>query len=117
MKIPLNELSTQGLARLIADASKELQSRLEAPIEVRLHDGRPVNTLRVPSDSDADFVLAIAARARAGGYVKAGERERVAQIAKEFGSWVRRQGVPTTSNAGDWTRAAQFLSAPRQPQR
>ncbi len=33
----------------------------------------------------------IAARVKAGGYVKAGERERVAQIAQEFGPWVRRQ--------------------------
>ena len=113
MKIPLNELSTQGLARLIADASKELQARLSAPVEVRLHDGRPVQTLRVPAEDDADFVLMIAARVRAGGYVKAGERERVAQIAQEFGAWVARQGLPTTHNAGDWKRKIEETSAPR----
>ena len=113
MKIPLNELSTQGLVRLIADASKELQARLAAPLEVRLHDGRPVHTLRVPSEEDADFVLMIAARIRARGYVRAAERERVAQIAQEYGEWVKRQGLPTSHNAGDWKRRIEIYSAPK----
>ncbi len=113
MKIPLNELSTQGLVRLIADASRELQARLSAPVEVRLHNGRPVHTLRVPAEDDADFVLMIAARIRAGGYVKAAERERVAQIAQEFGEWVKRQGLPTSHNAGDWKRRSEACTAPR----
>ena len=117
MKIPLNELSTQGLVQLIADASKELQSRLSAPIDVRLHDGRPVRALRVPPEDDADFVLMIAARVRARGYVKAGERQRVAEIAQEFGEWVKRQGLPTTHNAGDWQRKIAEQSAPRAKER
>lgn len=87
MKIPLNELSTQGLVRLIADASKELQARLSAPIDVRLHDGRPVRTLRV------------------------------SEIAQEFGEWVKRQGLPTTHNAGDWQRKIVEQSASRTKER
>lgn len=117
MKIPLNELSTQGLVRLISDASIELEARLSAPIDVRLHDGRPVRTLRVPTEDDADFVLMIAARVKAGGYVKAGERQRVAEIAQEFAAWVERQGLPTTHNAGDWQRKMAAQSKPRAKER
>lgn len=117
MKIPLNEITTQGLVALIADASCELQARLSAPIDVRLHDGRPVRTVRVPPEGDADFVRMIAQRVKAGGYVKAGERQRVADIAVEFGEWIRRQGLPTTHNAGDWGRKIAAQSAPRARER
>lgn len=97
----------------MADVANELQARLAAPVEVRLQDGQSVETLRVPQENDADFVLMIAARVRAGGYVKAGERERVAKIAQEYGGWVKRQGLPVTHNAGDWKRRTETARAPR----
>ncbi len=113
MKIPLNEISTPGLLRLMRDVAAELEARHNAPAVQHVQATRPVETVRVPPEDDADFCLMIAARVKAGGYVKAGERERVAQIAQEFGPWVRRQGLPTSHNAGDWKRKTELASAPR----
>lgn len=113
MIIPLKDISTPGLLKLMRDVAAEIESRLIAPVEHRVHDVRPVVTLRVPPDVDADFVLMIAARIKSGGYVKAGERQRVADIAQEYGAWVKRQGLPTTHNAGDWQRKIASASAPR----
>ncbi len=113
MKIPLNQISTAGLLKLMRDVAAELEARHTTP-EVRLiQDERPVQAVRVPGQVDVDFVLMIAARVRAGGYVKAAERERVAQLAQDFGPWIERQGLPTTQNAGDWRRKINFASAPR----
>lgn len=117
MIIPLKSISTPGLLKLMRDVATELEVRLNTPEIERVHDVRPVRTLRVPAADDADFVLMIAARVKAGGYVKAGERERVAEIAQEFGEWVRNQGVPTTHNAGDWQRKTRVQSAPRAKER
>ncbi len=117
MIIPLKEISTAGLFKLLRDVSAELEARMSAPVHHRVKDVLPVRTLRVPSEDDADFVLMIAARVKSGGYVKAGERERVAEIAQEFGEWVKRQGLPTTHNAGDWKRKIESSSAPRLKER
>lgn len=117
MKIPLNEISTAGLFKLLRDVSAELEARMSAPVYHRVRDVLPLKTLRVPAEDDADFVLMIAARVRAGGYVKAGERQRVAEIAQEFGEWVKRQGLPTTHNAGDWQRKIVEQSASRARER
>lgn len=113
MLIPLKTISTPGLLKLMRDVAAELEVRLNTPEIERVHDVRPVRTLRVPAEDDADFVLMIAARVKSGDYVKAGERERMAEIAQEFGEWVRRQGLPTTHNAGDWQRKIRAQSAPR----
>ena len=117
MKIPLNEISTHGLLRLLRDVAAELEARHSTPTVQHVHATRPVETLRVPPEDDADFCLMIAARVKAGGYVKAGERERVAQIAQEFGPWVHRQGLPTSHNAGYWKRKTELASAPRASMR
>ena len=113
MKIPLNEISTPGLLRLMRDVAAELEARHNTPTVQHVHAKHPVETLRVPPEDDADFCLMIVARIKEGGYVKAGERERVAQIAQEFAPWVRRQGLPTSHNAGDWKRKTEFASAAR----
>lgn len=113
MKIPLNEISTPGLLKLMRDVAAELEARLSTPEVERVQAVRPVVLLREPPAEDIDFALMIKARLKGGGYVKAHERERVAQIAQEFGEWVKRQGLPTTHNAGDWRRAGEGLSALR----
>lgn len=113
MKINLNEVATGDLFRLLKEIAQELEARNSRPVVERVQDQRPVVTLRVPAESDADFVLAIAARMKSGGYVKAGERQRVAEIAENYGPWVRQQGLPITHNAGDWQRAGQWSSALR----
>ena len=117
MLIPLKTISTPGLLKLMRDVAAELEVRLNTPEIERVHDVRPVRTLRVPAEDDADFVLMIAARVKSGGYVKAAERQRVAEIAQEFGEWVKRQGLPTTHNSGDWRRKIESSSAPRLKER
>ena len=81
------------------DVAAELEARRNTLAVQHVQATRPVETVRVPPEDDADFCLMIAARVKADGYVKAGERERVAQIAQEFGPWVRLQEgafMPTT---------------------
>lgn len=117
MKIPLNEISTHGLFKLLKDVAAELEARSTGEVVRTVQDARPVRTVRMPPKEDADFCLMIAARIRSGGYVKAAERERVAEIAQEFGEWVKRQGLPTTHNAGDWRRKIAEQSAPRAKER
>lgn len=113
MKIPLNEISTPGLFKLLKDVAAELEARSTGEVVRTVQDARPVRTVRMPPEEDADFCLMIAARISSGGYVKAAERQRVAEIAHEFGEWVKRQGLPTTHNAGDWQRKTAMQSAPR----
>ena len=117
MKIPLNEISTPGLLRLMRDVAAELEARHNAPAVQHVQATRPVETVRVPPEDDADFCLMIAARVKAGGYVKADERMRVAEIALKHASWVRRQGLPTEHNTGPWRKAGQLLSAKRSIER
>ena len=62
MKIPLNEISTPGLLRLLRDVAAELEARHSTPTVQHVHATRPVETLRVPPEDDADFCLMIAAR-------------------------------------------------------
>lgn len=89
MKIPLNEISTAGLFKLLRDVSAELEARMSAPVYHRVRDVLPLKTLRVPAEDDADFVLMIAARVKTGGYVKAGERAANAVLDSEMVSWIR----------------------------
>ncbi len=113
MIIPIKDISTPGLLKLMRDVAAEIEARLNEPLQARIYDTRPVDTLRVPPEDEADFVLMLAARVKAGGYVKAGERQRVAALAQEYAPWIRRQGLPTTHNAGDWQRRINIASAPR----
>ena len=48
MKIPLNEISTPGLLRLLRDVAAELEARHSTPTVQHVHATRPVETLRVP---------------------------------------------------------------------
>ena len=121
MKIHLNELSTPGLLRLLRDVAAELETRqtdfaaqpAKKPAAAAQPDPAMAALLHAPDAADADFCLMIAARIRSGGYVKAGERERVAAIAQDFPVWVSRQGLPTVHNAGAWQRAKSSAGAPR----
>ncbi|WP_343591886.1 hypothetical protein [Paracidovorax wautersii] len=113
MKIPLGEISTTALFHLLQEVAAELAARSSGEIVRKIKDDRPVRVVRVPAEQDADFVLMISARVKSGAYIKAAERERVAQIAQEFGPWVERQGLPTTHNVGDWKRQGAYASRPR----
>ena len=112
-KIDLTVISTPDLLSLLHNIAAEIESRLAEPKQVRIQAERPVVAYRVPPEDDADFVLMIAQKLRSSAYIKAGERNRVAEIAQEFGPWVHAQGCPTTHNAGDWKRKGEFASAPR----
>ena len=57
------------------------------------------------------FLAGLALAAASTWHVQAWRYD--AQIAQEFGPWVRRQGLPTSHNAGDWKRKTELASAPR----
>lgn len=44
MKIPLNEISTPGLLRLLRDVAAELEARHSTPTVQHVHATRPVET-------------------------------------------------------------------------
>lgn len=102
--INLTAISTPELLAIMRSIAAELEARLAEPNQVRIQAERPVVAMRVPPEDDADFVLMIARQIQSGGYVRASDRRRVAEIAQEFGPWVQKQGCPTTHNAGDWER-------------
>lgn len=118
---PIPEMSDVELVRLIHAASGELARRanirpaesLVAAASVPVRDAKMAALLSEPDADDADYCLMIAARIRAGGYVKASERARVAQIAEAYPLWVSRQGLPKGHSAGDWKRATGYASAAR----
>lgn len=113
IKIDLAAIGTPDLLKLMRDIAVEVETRLAEPRQQRIEQERPVVALRVPPEDDADFVLMIAGRLSSGRYIKASERQRVAEIAAEYGPWVKRQGLPTTHNAGDWQRKGRYASEPR----
>ena len=47
MKIPLNEISTPGLLRLMRDVAAELEARHNAPAVQHVQATRPVETRKV----------------------------------------------------------------------
>lgn len=118
MKINLAELSDADLAALVAAAGTELARRLFEGDRI-VRRAAPPQTVIVdePDAASKDFVLYIAEQARAGKYIKAGERARVADIAETYPVWVKMQGLPTTRNAGDWGRTRSYLSAGRARER
>lgn len=121
--IKLKEISTPGLLRLMRDVAAEIESRLKTgPVEVREKAPSPkgarvAQVLRTPADEDRDFVLMVAGMVRRGDYIKAEERQRVAQIAEEFGPWVKHQGLPIAPGATAWKRAGEAIRAPRARER
>lgn len=118
MKINLNTLSDIELLRLIRGATAELESRIStASIVRRVPAERRVVTVREPDGDDKDFVLMIKAMLKSGGYIKADERRRVAEIATRFPEWARMQQVPSESGAGAWSKARAMHSMPRANER
>lgn len=103
----LSHLTTRQLAELIRLASAELAARLAEPNVERSRAERPHVGLREPSDEDKEFVLLLKSTVLAGGYATAEERTRVADLAVEFGHWIRRQGLPTEKGTAPWRKLAE----------
>lgn len=112
-KIDLTDISTPDLLKLMRQIAAEIEVRLAEPKQVRIQAERPVVAMRMPPEDDADFALMIAQKLTNGDYIRAAERQKIAELAQEFGPWIQRQGLPTTHNAGDWQRKGRFASAPR----
>lgn len=122
--IQISKMPSAELIRLISAASAELARRSDVelppppkdlPAAVQVAQ-KPTQVLR-PGDDDADFVLYVKSRLESGDYISAADRRRVAAIAIEFGAWVRRQGLPTVHNAGDWQKCRGYLSTKRAAER
>ena len=107
----LEDQSDAELLQLIAAATAELQRR-QQPEVVRVKHQPVVVTVHEPDDDDKDFALRIKSVMLSGGYVKASERARIAQIAEKFPVWVTRQRLPTVSGTGDWRKARSYYSTP-----
>jgi len=113
MNITLHTLSTIELASLIQAASTELASRLGGAGERDVPVESNAPSQDVPSRDERDFCMYIKGLLQSGQYIKAAERERVAEIANRHGNWVARQGLPTESGTGAWRHAKHYHSAPR----
>lgn len=113
----LSQLSQQELVELIQKASAELASRLAQPEIERIKHPRPVIAMREPPEEDKDFVLAMKHLLSKGRYAKAAERERVAEIAREYPEWVAQQRMPKSSSAGEWRRVSEFYALGRAKER
>lgn len=113
MKIDLASLTDQELSALLMGAMKEWASRQPGHQEtqiVRQPAPKPrIITLKEPPERDKEFVLSLKARLIRGQYIKAGEREAVAEIAEHYPQWVLRQGLPTEKGTRAWRDAADRL--------
>lgn len=110
MRIDLASLTDQELSALIMGAMKEWASRQPGQQEtqiVRQPAPKPrVITVQEPPEQDKEFVLSLKTRLMRGQYIKAGEREAVAEIASEYPQWILRQGLPTEKGTKAWRDAA-----------
>lgn len=106
MMIDLTKLSTPALLELLRDVSREIDVRVSTPVERRVHAVEPVIVVREPGEADKQLCLHVAQRLRRGDYIRAADRQRVAEIASEYGAWVQKQGLPTDGGTGSWRKAA-----------
>lgn len=107
MRIPLKEISTEGLLNLLQDVAAEVSARLSTPIEQRVVAVESVVVVREPTAGQKEVCLQVAQALRSGGYITADERRQVAAVANEFPQWVRLQGLPLDSGTGSWRKAAE----------
>jgi hypothetical protein len=105
------------LAALIRAASVELERRLASVTAVLVEPPPRTVTIGVPDADDVDFCMYVKGLLAKGGYVKAEERARVAEIAEKYPEWVKRNQLPTSAGAGAWRRAGEYISAPRAKRR
>jgi hypothetical protein len=112
-----DKFTNAELAAYIRAASVELERRLTSVTTVLVEPPPRVVTASAPPADDIDFCMYVKGMMEEGQYIKAGERQRVAEIAEKYPEWVRLNHLPTTSNAGDWRRKGEYLSAPRAERR
>lgn len=116
-EISITKMPDAELVRIINVASAELARRMQVQLpELPAASVVPSDKLSVttrddnrppaPDRGDRDFCLHIAQRLRSGEYIKAGERERVAQIAAAYPNWARLQSLPAGKGTGPWRKAA-----------
>lgn len=113
----LSKLSQQELVELIRKASDELAARLARPEFERIASPKAVIVMREPPADEKEYCLMIKMLLRRGEYIRAEERRRVAEIARQYPEWVKRQGLPTESGTGAWRQAKEFHSTPRANER
>lgn len=112
MKINLTDLSDEDLSTLIIEAMEEWASR-QGAMPRTIVSRRPTVTHQVtidePPHEDKEFALYVKSMLVAGEYIKAGERQRVAEIAEQYPDWVRRQQLPTEKGTAAWRNAGRLL--------
>ena len=123
----ISTMTDAELRNLISKAAAELQRRAGVTPEHSAMDAMvkalaPKKSasepaIERPSAADADFAMYVKRQMKSGGYLKASERARIAEIAVTHGPWIEAQGLPTTSSAGEWRRQTKYSSAPRARER
>lgn len=111
MKIEFSVLTNAELAQIIAGAGAELSRRMdEAPEVQRIPAPRAPLVIHEPPQADKEAALYIKAQLQRGAYIKAAERQRIAEIAATYPEWVQRQGLPTSTGTRVWRDAADRMS-------
>ncbi|HCL24276.1 MAG TPA: hypothetical protein DHW46_11895 [Halomonas sp.] len=103
----LSTMNDAELIDLIQKASAELAERAARPEIKRVAAPKQMIIMREPPEHQKEFCLRIKTMLTKGAYIKASERQQVAEIAESYGEWVKRQGLPTEKGTRVWNQAKQ----------
>ena len=106
----LSTMNDAELIELIQKASAELAERAARPEVKRIAAPIQAIIMREPPEHQKEFCLRIKTMLTKGAYIKASERQQVAEIAEAYGEWVRRQGLPTEKGTKAWREAKQYAT-------
>ena len=106
----LSTMNNAELIELIQKASAELADRAARPEVKRIAAPKQTIIMREPPEHQKEFCLRIKTMLSHGAYIKASERQQVAEIAETYGEWVNRQGLPTEKGTKAWREAKQYAT-------
>jgi len=112
MNTELNQLETPQLIQLLSDISALLKERMSGDAHASSKPPAASNP-EEPAYADQDFCMYIKASLENGSLITASERDRAISIIQKYPSWAARQGLPLSTNKGDWRRTARYMKAPR----
>ncbi len=113
--INLKILTNEELAVLISHAMHEWAMR-EHTVVTQIKTISAAQA-KEPDQLEKEYALRIITMFKKGKYIKAGERQQIAEIYEKYPTWCSRQGFPPGSNAGNWKRAAGYSSIPPAKER
>jgi len=106
----LSTMNDAELIELIQKASAELAERAARPEIKRVAAPKQMIIMREPPENQKEFCLRIKTMLSTGAYINASERQQVAEIAENYGEWVKCQGLPTEKGTKAWNEAKQYAT-------